>query len=103
MKFVLDMGISPRVAKFLLTHGHDAIHLFDVQLSRAADPDNIEFARQSERIILTHDLDFGALMAISGERLPSVMIFRLTDMKPANVNQYLEVAITKHADELVAG
>lgn len=103
MKFLLDMGISPYTTKFLRAQGHDAVRLPELRLSFAADQNIIEFARRSERVILTHDLDFGTLMVASGERLPSIVIFRLADMKPANVNQYLEVVIMKYAEELATG
>jgi predicted nuclease of predicted toxin-antitoxin system len=60
-------------------------------------------ARQEKCIVLTHDLDFGELVAASGARLPSVIIFRLRNMKPAQVKQYLERVITQHQDELAQG
>ncbi|HEY57982.1 MAG TPA: DUF5615 family PIN-like protein, partial [Anaerolineae bacterium] len=33
-------------------------------------------------VLLTHDLDFGELVAASGARLPSVVVFRLRNMRP---------------------
>lgn len=103
MKFLLDMGVSPQSAKFLRSLGHDAIHIIELQLSRAADSEIIKVARAETRIILTHDLDFGTLMAASGERLPSIIIFRLTDMRPSNVNQYLSALIEQQTDALLKG
>jgi predicted nuclease of predicted toxin-antitoxin system len=103
MDFLLDMGISPHTATFLRTKGHKADHVLDLQLSRATDKEIIEMARRLGCVILTHDLDFGALMAAGGEQLPSVAIFRLTDMRPANVNQYMEVLIERYANVLIAG
>lgn len=35
------------------------------------------------------DLDFGYLMAIGGQLLPSVVVFRLDDERPAMVNERL--------------
>lgn len=103
MKFLLDMGISPFTAKFLRSLGYDAIHVQDIQLSRASDKVIVELARRDKRIILTHDLDFGAIMAANKERLPSVIIFRLSDMRPTNVTQYAELLIAHYADILQTG
>ena len=77
MKFLLDMGISVSSARFLGLLGYDAIHLRDQGLQRLEDKQIIKKAAQEERIILTHDLDFGRLMALSHSHLPSIITFRL--------------------------
>ena len=59
MKFMLDMGISPKTAVFLRNLGYDAIHLHDLKSDRLTDPAIMQMARNEERILLTHDLDFG--------------------------------------------
>ena len=40
-------------------------------------------AESSRCVLLTHDLGFGKLMAFSGKRLPSVVIFRLEKLNAA--------------------
>ena len=67
MHFLLDMGISPLTGKHLMNNGHDAVHLVEHDMHRFSDKDIIEYARNENRIILTHDLDFGRLLAISGK------------------------------------
>jgi predicted nuclease of predicted toxin-antitoxin system len=52
---------------------------------------------------LTHDLDFGELLALSGDTLPSVVIFRLQDMRPYNVNHCLQIRVTEHQNALDQG
>ncbi|HEX9926416.1 MAG TPA: DUF5615 family PIN-like protein, partial [Anaerolineae bacterium] len=59
MKFLADMGISPHTVDFLTQAGHDALHLHQQGLDRLSDPDILTKARQEERVLLTHDLDFG--------------------------------------------
>lgn len=75
MKFLLDTGLAQSTAR-LFGVGHDAVHLRDQDLQRLPDEEIINTARDEGRIILTHDLDFGRLMALSGERLPSVVTYR---------------------------
>ena len=103
MKFIADMGISPESVVFLQSEGHDAIHLLDQQLGRLPDVDIFEKARQESRIILTHDLDFADILAATQALLPSVVIFRLRNMKPQNVNQYLLAILNQHAADLIQG
>jgi predicted nuclease of predicted toxin-antitoxin system len=103
MKFLLDMGISPRTAEYLRGLGHNAVHLVEQHLHRLPDPQIIEKARSENRIILTHDLDFGSLMAASRQQLPSIIIFRLTSMRPENIHVYLELILNDHSSALVEG
>lgn len=103
MKFLADMGISPKSVAFLKDLGHEAIHLHDERLERLSDPDILEKARHEGRVLLTHDLDFGELVAASGARLPSVVIFRLRNMHPEQVNRSLQEIITQHQVALDQG
>ena len=77
MKFLADMGISPRSVEYLRTVGHDAVHLHELGLDRMADTDILAKARVEGRIVLTHDLDFGDLLAASQALLPSVVLLLL--------------------------
>lgn len=99
MKFLADMGISPKTVAFLNDLGHDASHLHEYGLDRLPDADILQKARNEKSIVLTHDLDFGELVAASGARLPSVVIFRLRNMKPAQVNSYLRRIIHQYQKE----
>ena len=75
MKFLADMGISMRTVVWLRTIGHDAVHLREQRLQRAVDAEIAAKAALEDRIVLTMDLDFGYLLAVSGERIPSVILF----------------------------
>lgn len=103
LKFLADIGISPKAIAFLRTEGYDAIHLIEEQLERLSDVEIIDKAKSEARIILTHDLDFGDLMAASGDSLPSVVIFRLSDMRPANVNLHLRLILAQYQSLLLDG
>lgn len=85
MMFLADMGISPR------------------SMERLPDTAILEKARSEGPGLLTHDLDFGELMAASGASLPSVVIFRLRNMKPDRVDRYLDEIIGQHQEVLEKG
>jgi predicted nuclease of predicted toxin-antitoxin system len=103
MRFLADMGISPHTVRFLRQSGHDAVHLHDLAFDRLDDASVLAWARQQARTLLTHDLDFGELMAVSASALPSVVTLRLQDMRPDNVNRHLEAILAHHAGELEMG
>jgi len=58
MKFLLDMGLAQSTAVFLRDQGYDAVH-YARKVAAFADEEIIEKARLEERVIITHDLDFG--------------------------------------------
>ena len=88
---------------FLQGLEQDVVHLNEQGLDRMADFDILEKSLCEKRILLTHDLDFGELIARSRARLPSIIIFRLRNMSPEKVNLYLHEVITKHPDALQQG
>lgn len=103
MKFLADMGISPRSVAFLRSLGYEAVHLYELGLERLPDVEILTKARREGYVVLTHDLDFGELIALSGADLLSVVIFRLRSMRPANVNRYLQILVTEHQTSLEKG
>ena len=103
MKFLADMGISPLTVDFLNQQGYDAKHLNSEGLHQMEDADILEKARSEGRVLLTADLDFGYLMAISRFRMPSVILFRLEDMRPVSVNQRLGEVLRRFETNLVTG
>jgi predicted nuclease of predicted toxin-antitoxin system len=103
MKFLADMGLARSTVAFLRARGHDAVHLRDEGLQRLGDDKIVEKAVTEGRVILTHDLDFGRIVAVSGATVPSVISFRLQDMRPAQVNHYLAEVLARFTAELKAG
>ena len=103
MKFLGDMGISPRTIALLREQGYDAIHLIEENLEKMTDQNILDKARQEERILLTVDLDFAQLLAISGDSLPSVILFRLGNVSREVVNRRLLAILNNYATELTNG
>lgn len=103
MKFLFDVGVSHRSAEYLNTLGHEATHLRNLGLQRLPDPKILHKALDEARVIVTHDLDFGELVAKSENRLPSVISFRLRDMRHKQVNFYLDRILQDHQDDLCKG
>jgi predicted nuclease of predicted toxin-antitoxin system len=73
MKLLADVHISPRTVTFLRGLGHDVVRVGpDYLRSTASDADIVAAAITDERIIVTQDVDFSAIVALSGSgALPS--------------------------------
>ncbi len=103
MKFLADMGLARSTVAFLRAQGHDAVHLRDQGLQQLEDDEIVEKARNEGRVILTHDLDFGRIIAVGRASVPSVITFRLNDMRPTQVNRYLAEVLARFTEQLEAG
>jgi predicted nuclease of predicted toxin-antitoxin system len=103
LKFLADMGVAGRVVEWLRANGHDAVHLREQGLKRLPDSDIFKKAAEEQRIILTFDLDFGEIMALSGTRPTSVIIFRLRNTRTLHVIARLQKVLDTSIVDLVAG
>ncbi len=100
MRFLADMGISRSTVLWLRSAGHEAKHLRDEGLQRLPEKDIFAKAKREKRIILTFDLDFADITAAAGTQLPSVIIFRLQDQRPDNVNRVLHQVLSEAEKQL---
>ena len=103
MRFLADMGVAGRVVEWLRESGHEVVHLRDEGLKRSPDQNIFLKAVNEERIILTFDLDFGEIVALSGSDKVSVILFRLFDATATHVIQRLSVVLPACSEDLVQG
>ncbi len=103
MKFLADMGISLRTVEWLRQLGHDVVHLRDRGLQKLPDDEILALASIEQRIILTIDLDFAQLLAISKQALPSVILFRLGNENYDEINQRLTEVLSNCQQDLETG
>lgn len=63
----------------------------------------MDYARENGCIIFTHDLDFGALLAVTNASGPSVIQIRTQDVTPEAIGSLVVKAIRQFYEELQQG
>jgi len=103
MRFLADAGISPQTVSFLESLNQDTEYVRALAMHRATDSEVLAYARTHNQVVITFDLDFGEILAAADVRAPSVIIFRLSDQRPTNVNRRLAAVFVECAAELETG
>lgn len=103
MKLLVDMNVSPRWVKLLHDAGFEASHWSDLGPATASDAEIMAFARTHGYIVLTHDLDFSAILAATQGAKPSVVQIRAEDVRPETVGPTLIEALRQMAAQLEEG
>lgn len=105
MKFLADMGVSPKAVAWLRSDGHDAVHLRERGAERMADADIFALAATEGRIVVTFDLDFGEIVASApaGAGLASVIVFRLRNTRTGHVIDRFRQVLAQSSDMLAQG
>ncbi|MEN6423122.1 MAG: DUF5615 family PIN-like protein [Smithella sp.] len=78
MKFLIDVGVGKKVENWLRENGYDVLAVRDID-ERAKDSKILQFAFETQRMIITMDKDFGELVFNSGKTHAGVLILRLED------------------------
>ena len=89
MKILVDMNLSPAWVTVLTNHEITAVHWSTVGDPRAEDSVIMDWARANGYVVFTHDLDFGAVLALTQAEGPSVIQVRTQDVTP----EHLETAL----------
>ena len=76
MKFLVDMPLSPELARWLRGEGHDAVHANDLSMHNVPDAEILRVAARDARIIVSADLDFPRLLAALGADGPGLILLR---------------------------
>lgn len=100
---VVDMNLSPDWVGVFTKAGCTAVHWSDVGSGHAPDREIMEWAESHDHVVFTHDLDFGTLLAASGERAPSVIQMRCEDTRPASMAALVVEAIKSSLHDLRQG
>ena len=87
----------------LIAQGHDVVHWSEVGDHRAADVTILTWAKATGRVLVTHDLDFGAMLADTEAVGPSVIQIREQDLLAPETAEAIVKAIHVAGPALMQG
>jgi predicted nuclease of predicted toxin-antitoxin system len=103
VKFLIDMNLSPRWAGYLTDAGFEAVHWSSLGPRDSSDIAFMAHARTQDYVVLTHDLDFSAILAATHGDKPSVAQLRADNVSPEAIGAQVAAALGAMGEELAAG
>jgi len=103
MKILVDMNLSPDWVNFLAVAGHEAIHWSKIGSESATDTELMAWAAENGYVVLTADLDFGAILAATKGTGPSVVQVRNDILTPGAIGSIVTSALRQARRELIEG
>ncbi len=103
MKILIDMNLPQAWVAIFIEQGWQALHWSEVGAPDASDEEIMTWAREHKYIIFTHDLDFGALLALTHAKGPSVIQVRTQDIMPQTLSVLLVDVLMQYETALEAG
>lgn len=103
LKFLVDACVDVRLAQWLREQGHDARHLRDENLQKLPNEKIFAKAIAEDCVVITHDLDFGEIAALTHGHKTSVNVFRLHNPRIARLTERLATVLSDCAPVLREG
>lgn len=100
---LVDMNLSPQWVPALHRHGWQAVHWSDVGDPKASDREIMDWAAARQQVVFTHDLDFGAMLALTHDVGPSVLQVRVGNVLPDYLEGVVIAALVQHEADLASG
>lgn len=103
MRLIIDMNLSPRWVGLLNGAGFEAAHWSALGATNAPDSEIMAYAAAHGCVVMTHDLDFGSILAATHGEKPSVVQIRAADVSPDVIGRQVIIALRQMAAELEEG
>lgn len=103
IKLLLDQGLPLSASGLLSKAGIDTIHVAEIGFSTAKDREILARAKEDDRVVVTLDADFHALLALSGANSPSVIRIRIERLKAVAITNLLLSILPKCEEDLAKG
>ena len=103
MRFLTDMCVDVRIVRWLQEQEHDATHLRDEGLHRMPNGEIFKKAINEDRVVITFDLDFAEIAALTEGKKASVILFRLRNTRAPHVIERLSTVLEDSSEALEKG
>lgn len=103
LRFLADMGVSQGIVQWHREEGYDAVHLREMGWQTLPNGLIFEKALIENRIVITFDLDFGEIVALSPGGQGRVILFRVNNTRTTFLIERLSKVLPSTSEALVAG
>ena len=100
IRLLLDQGLPRGTALHLRREGWDVVHVGEIGMSCATDQEILDYARRENRVCVTLDADFHALLVLGSEQSPSVVRIRIEGLQAMAMAELL-IRIESHIQATV--
>jgi predicted nuclease of predicted toxin-antitoxin system len=99
MRFLTDQDVYQVTVDRLREWGHNVVTAREVGMQRARDEDLLAKARETNRLFVTRDKDFGALVFLKEELSAGVILLRGIPATIEEVHRELHRLFQEHTEE----
>ncbi|MDX1947085.1 MAG: DUF5615 family PIN-like protein [Pirellulaceae bacterium] len=99
LRFFIDMNLSVEWVAEFAPQGWSAVHWSQIGSPTAADREIMAWASGNQHVVFTHDLDFGATLALTHAMGPSVVQVRSQLVLPEDIGTLVALTIRQHETE----
>lgn len=103
MRILIDMNLSPDWIEAFAAQGIESAHWSGIGDPHAKDKEIMDFARNNDYVVFTHDLDFGAILALTRSESPSVVQVRTQDTFPGHLAKMLISVLRENESAIERG
>lgn len=98
MRLLTNQDIYHTIVTQLREWGHGVITVKELGMQRASDESLLRKAKETNRIFITRDKDFGALVFLEEAPSTGVILLRVTPITIEHVHQELHRLFHKHTE-----
>jgi len=99
MRLLADQDVYRLTIEWLRKEGHDIVTAKELGMQQAVDEELLRKAKRTDRLLLTRDKDFGALVFLYEELSAGVIFLRITPATVEEVHQELGRLLQEHDKE----
>jgi predicted nuclease of predicted toxin-antitoxin system len=100
MRILTDQDVYKVTIDKLKELGHDVVTAKDLNLQKASDQDLLNTARETNRLLLTRDKNFGALLFLKEEKITTgVILLRGSPKTLKKLHQELQKLMQEHSED----
>jgi predicted nuclease of predicted toxin-antitoxin system len=98
MRFLVDHDVYAVTIEWLRQQGHDVVTAKDLCMQQAADEELLAKAKELDRLFLSRDKDFGALVFLHAAGSSGVIFLRVTPITIEEVHSELRRLLNEQTE-----